>query len=213
MKAGKVRSNLFSRPHSPGSLAATTDGNGRVSLLVCNNYKNRVTAHTLAAADDYRPKHHRVAIYRGLKLPDGIAVSTDGRWVAVASHLKHAVNVYDAAAGLNWRTPPVASLRGGYYPHGLRFSPSGRLFVVDAGSPYVLWYDPRGSWSGVHQPSGRRRLMDDEMFESQRPNPREGGAKGVDVDRTGVVLAITCHQLPLRLYALDQFVESQEGVV
>ena len=213
MKAGKLRSNLFARPHSPGSLVVTTAANGQPALLVCNNYKDRVTQHFLDAAGGFRPTRHRVAINRGLNLPDGIAASADGRWVVVASHLRHEVNVYDAAAGLTWRTPPVARLRGTQYPHGLRFGPGGRLFVVDAGSPYLFWYDGGAPWSGVHQPSGRVRVMDNETFESERPNLREGGAKGIDLDSTGAVLAITCHQVPLRLFAVNELLQSAESVV
>lgn len=213
MKAGKVRSNLFARPHSPGSLAAIRLDARQPRLLVCNNYKNRVTQHWLAADEDFRATAHRVAIRRGLKLPDGIAVSPDGRWLAVASHLTHEVLVWDLAAGTNWRTPPAATLGGMAYPHGLRFGPDGRLFVTDAGSPYVFWFDSAGPWSGVYRPAGRVRVMDNETFEGCRPNPREGGAKGIDLDRTGSILAITCEQLPLRIFAMEQFVESAERVL
>ena len=207
MKAGKVRSNLFSRPHSPGSLAASAGVDGKPGLLVCNNYKNRVTQHGLDAGQGYRPVSHRVALRRGIKLPDGIAISAEGRWVAVSSHLTHDVKIYDAAAGLSWKMSPVASLRGPRFAHGLRFSPNGQLFVADAGSPHVFWYEAAAPWAGVYDPSGKVQVMDSETFESRRINPAEGGPKGIDVDRTGSVLAITCHQLPLRMYAVERFVK------
>jgi len=214
MRAGKVRSNLFARPHSPGSLAATATPDGLPGLLVCNNYKNRVTRHVLEPAQGFRAVKHRVALRRGINLPDGIAVSPDGRWVAVSSHLTHDVKVYDSAGGLHRRTPPAASLTGPAYPHGVRFSPDGaRLFVADAGAPYAFFFERGEAWNGVRSPAGRVRVMDDATFESRRPNPSEGGPKGIDLDRTGTVVAITCHQLPLRLYAVERFVESSEPVV
>lgn len=214
MRAGKLRSNLFSRPHSPGSLVAANLPDGQPGLLVVNNYKHRVTRHVLDPQRAYRPIRHRVALWRGLRIPDGIAASPDERWVAVSSHLTHDVKVYDAAQGMNWRLQPAASLPGADYPHGLRFSMDGRrLFVADAGAPYVLIYERGDAWSGVHRPAGRVRIMDEETFGSRRANPSEGGPKGVDVDRSGRLLAITCHQLPLRLYALDRFVEASEQVV
>lgn len=213
MKAGKLRSNLFWRPHSPGSLAASTVVDGEPGLLVCNNYKNRVTHHLLDASQDYRPFKHRVALRRGIKVPDGIAVSSDGRWVAVSSHLTHDVKVFDGSARFSWRTAPVASLQGPSFPHGLRFGPDGKLFVTDAGSPFVFWFEAQRQWAGVYTPAGRVRVMDEATFESRRVNPSEGGPKGIDVDRTGKVLAITCHQLPLRLYAAGPFVETAAEVV
>lgn len=213
IRAGKVRSNLFARPHSPGSLGAAKSASGQPLLLVCNNYKNRVTEHVLIPEKNYQAARHRVVMRRGITLPDGIAVSPDGRWVVVASHLTHEVLVWDRTARTNSRTPPIASLRGGHYPHGLRFSPDGRLWVTDAGSPYVSWYDGVGTRPGVQEPSGRVRVMDNETFEGARPNAREGGAKGIDVDSTGAVLAITCHQVPLRMYAVERLVEGAKSVV
>src|SRR5690606_28215802 len=116
------------------------------------------------------------------KVPDGIAVSADSRWVAVSSHLTHDVKVYDARSGLNWRTKPAATLTGSRYPHGVRFAEGGRfLLVADAGSPYVLVYERGDEWRGSLEPRAMIRVLDDATFEQGRTNPTEGGPKGIDI--------------------------------
>jgi hypothetical protein len=81
----------------------------------------------------------------------------------------------------------------------VRFSPDGRhLFVADAGSPHVhVHARDGGAWHGVHYPVASVRVMDDDVFGRGRYNCREGGPKGVDVDRTGRMLVVTAECQPL----------------
>lgn len=212
LRGGKVRSNLFRRLHSPGSLVAA-DGPGGPELLVCNNYKHRVTRHRLDPARGHRAVSHEILLRRGLEVPDGIAVSPDSRWLAVSSHGTHDVKVYDASASLNRNTEPVATLPGANYPHGLRFTPDGaHLLVADAGAPFVLVYGRGAGWQGTHKPMARLRVMDDATFESTRVNIEEGGPKGLDIDRSGRVVAVSCESVPLRFFSLRSFVEPGDVV-
>ena len=65
-----------------------------VSVLTCNNYSHRVTRHVLDRTADYRLVSKEVFLRRGLIIPDGIALSHDGRWIAVSSHGTHDVKLY-----------------------------------------------------------------------------------------------------------------------
>ena len=92
------------------------------------------------------------------------------------------------------------------YPHGLRFTEDGRhLVVADAGAPCIHVFAARGGdWSGVHDPIATLEVMDDETFQRGRYNPQEGGPKGLDIDRTSRLLAVTSEHQPLALFDARQ---------
>src|SRR5687768_11514321 len=71
---------------SPGSVVVRDEGEGVASVLTCNNYSHRVTSHVLDCTADYRLVSKEVFLRRGLIIPDGIALSHDGQWIAVSSH-------------------------------------------------------------------------------------------------------------------------------
>jgi DNA-binding beta-propeller fold protein YncE len=201
IRGGKVRSNLLHRLHSPGSLVVTPGAFGSPELLVCNNYKHRVTRHLLDARRGYRARSHEIFLRRGLEVPDGIAVTPDSGWLAVSSHGTHDVKIYESSPQLGPRSEPAAVLPGAAYPHGLRFTPDGEhLLVADAGAPLVFVYARGPGWNGTHEPLRSVRVMDDTTFSSTRVNVEEGGPKGLDIDRTGTVVAITCESIPLRFF-------------
>jgi sugar lactone lactonase YvrE len=149
-------------------------------------------------------------LHRWIAIVDGVAVSPDGAWLAFSNPPHHNVLVYERSASLREDSEPSCILRGGAYPHGLRFSPDGRhLFVADAGSPHVhLYTRERDSWSGVQHPAGSLRVMDDAVFVRGRRNLREGGPKGIDIDGTGRVLTVTSEFQPLGCFDAVAFLEA-----
>ena len=52
-------------------------------------------------------------------------------------------------------------------------------------------------------------MLDDETFARGRSNPEEGGIKGLDIDRTSSVVAVTCEELPLAFFPLASILEDQ----
>jgi hypothetical protein len=184
---------------SPGSVAVRPVGGGRCEVLACNNWKGTITRHMLDASGAVTGGE--VLAAKWLDLPDGLALSGDGRWLAVSNHDGHNVFVY-ACANLTERSDPVAILRGARYPHGLRFDAGDdRLLVADAGSPFVHVFE-RGAhgWSGARYPSARMAVVDERAFALGNSNPREGGPKGIDVHRDTNVVAVTCEQQPLAFF-------------
>jgi hypothetical protein len=180
--------------HGPGSVRVRREPSGERSLLVCNNWVNTITRHALGA-DGVLGVGEVVAHHR-LDLPDGLAVSGDGRWLAVSSHDSSTVLVFDDPS--DGAAEPVCVLRGARCPHGLEFVSGGRrLLVADAGAPYVHVFDATGpGWSGACYPSASFRVLDDESFGRWRSNRYEGGPKGIDLV-TDDVLVLTCEGTPL----------------
>ena len=188
---------------SPGSVAVHHEGDGLVSLLTCNNYSHRVTRHLVDRTPDYRLVQKEVFLRRGLIIPDGIALSHDGRWIAVSSHGTHDVKLYSASDPLSPETEPAGTLTGAGYPHGLQFSADDAyLLVADAGSQVVNVYARGPNWGGERGPMHSVEVIDDEAFARGRRNIEEGGPKGLALDQAGVLVAVTCEEQPLALYGL-----------
>lgn len=199
-----VRGGPFCRIKTPGSVAARRMRGGQVELLICNNYVHRVTRHVLAPQLGYLNWRNHILLRQGLDIPDGIAVSGDGRWLAVSSHATRDVKIYDAAAPLGPDAQPAGILREANYPHGLRFTPDDRHIVVaDAASPNVYVYERGESWAGPRDPARRVAVLDRETFLRGHSNPEEGGPKGLDIDRTGTVMATTCEEEVLSFFTVS----------
>lgn len=191
------------RIKTPGSLAVSRSAAGRPSILVCNNYVHTVTRHVLSPRLGHRALRNETLAKNGLDIPDGIAVSHDGRWIAVSSHGTRDVKLYDAALPLGPEVEPAGVLRQANYPHGLRFTADDRHIVVaDAASQNVYVYARGDGWSGPRDPIRRVAVLDRETFLRGHNNPEEGGPKGLDIDRTGTVLAVTCEEQQLAFFSL-----------
>ena len=178
---------------APGSVTVRHLGGGRHEALVCNNWGHTITRHTIDRDDGL--SYGEVVAHRFLDVPDGLAISRDGRWVAVSNHSTHSVLIY-ADSTLGEDAEPVGVLRGVLYPHGLRFTGDDRhLVVADAGAPYVhVFAAANGDWRRAGYPAASVRVMSDEVFARGRYNPTEGGPKGIDIDpRTGVLVATSEH--------------------
>jgi hypothetical protein len=192
------RANLVRPLHSPGSACASRLPDGRLEVLICNNYANRVTRHVLDTERDFRVTRNEVLLHRGLDVPDGVAIDRQRRWIAVSNHNTHSILVYENTPQLGRRSRPDGILHDVGYPHGVLFTPDADFVIAaDAGAPMIRIYaDNGGDWRGERHPIRSVRVMDDATFHRGRQNPEEGGPKGIDVDGRMRVLATTCeHQV------------------
>ncbi len=196
--------------HTPGSVAAYPLDRHTVELLVCNNYINTVSRHTLDRRRCYEATSDAVHLAHRLDCPDGISVCPDGTWIAVSNHNTHSVLLYDRSRALHSDTEPDGILYNVLCPHGVRFTPDlEHILVADAGAPYINVYKRNGtSWKGRRDPTSLFRVMNDTVFGQGRHNPQEGGPKGMDIDPRGRVLAVTCESQPLAFFDLSNVVSS-----
>lgn len=194
----------------PGSVAARSLGEGHYELLVCNNFANTVTRHLVDGTGAL--VRGEVVLRRWLDIPDGLALSHDGRWLAVSNHNTHSVFLYERSR-LGEDADPVGILRGVNFPHGIRFgAEDGYIVVADAGAPHVHVFLPTdGGWEGVGYPAATLTVMDDDTFLRGRHNHMEGGPKGIDLDLRSGVLVATSECQPLAFFDLGGALERELG--
>ncbi|MER9656709.1 hypothetical protein NKJ26_24980 [Mesorhizobium sp. M0152] len=206
----RISGKPFCKLNSPGSIVVRKESRGRIGLLVCNNYTHRVTRHVAVRWLGYRTTGNRPLLRNGLDIPDGIALSHDGHWIAVSSHGTRDVKLYRTSPSLGPDSEPTGILQDANYPHGLRFSGDGRhLLVADAGSPMVHVYDRESGWAGCRAPSRSIAVLDEKTFLRGSASPEEGGPKGLDIDRSNSVVAVTCEEQALAFFALASLIEPQ----
>ena len=189
----------------PGSVAVHVHADGSREVLICSNWANTITRHAVA---DRSLLDGEIVACRWLAIPDGIAISRDGEWLAVSNHSAHCAFLYLRAT---WGddAEPVGILRGVEYPHGLRFDDCDRrLLVADAGAPRVHVFAADDGWRGVRYPVASVVVLDERRFEAAQTNPQEGGPKGIDVDPDGRVLVVTSESVPLAFFDLDSAADS-----
>lgn len=190
---------------SPGNLCAGDLGNGLFELWVCNGFAHYVTHHVLDARAGWTHLDAQVLMQHGLELPDGVARSPSGDWIAVSNHDRHRVAVYRNDASLQPSGQPAAELLGLNYPHGLCFAAGGRiLLVADAGTPHVAVFRcAEEGWLGAAaEPCALVQVLDDAVFRKGHHNPQEGGPKGMDVYEPWGMLVTTCAAQPLAFFDL-----------
>ena len=188
---------------SPGSVRVVGGDRAANEILICNNSGNTVTRHVLDRTRGYSIDQGAVVVEKWLNIPDGISVSRDRRWMAVSNHNTHNVLMYENPASVTADANPDGILRGVSCPHGLRFSSDGsRIFVADAGAPYIHVYacDADRGWRGVRSPITSFRVMDEARFLRGRHNPQEGGPKGLDIDDAMTALVVTSECQPLAFF-------------
>lgn len=203
------RVGLRGKVRSPGSLCVARVQSRRATLYVCNNYADLVTRHDFPRPGSIAFARNSVMLEKDMSIPDGIAISADRARLAVSNHGTASVSIFDNSKTLSPASDPIATLRGSAYPHGLRFTPDARfILVADAGQPVVLIYHcVTGTWRGTYEPAAIVRVLDDVTYLKGRANPAEGGPKGLDIDATGTVVAITCEEQSLAFFHLKPLLE------
>jgi hypothetical protein len=201
---GRITRTLLRELHMPGSVAVARRADGSASLFVCDNGQHRVTRHVIDARGGMGWQH--VAMRRGLDIPDGIALSRAGDWIAVSSHATRNVLLFRNRPLLGPWSRASATLEGAGFPHGLRFmADGGHILVADAGSPFVNVYRrPPAGWRGRLEPHVKWQVLSGLEFAAGRKSLEEGGPKGLELTPDGRALAISCESVPLRFFALPE---------
>jgi hypothetical protein len=206
----RVKGGRSCKLNSPGSIAVRLESHGRVSLLVRNNYTHLVTRHVVNRWLGYRATSNQLLLKHGLDIPDGIAISHDGQWIAVSSHGTQDVKLYRMSPSLGPDSKPAGVLQNAGYPHGVRFTADDRHIVVaDAGSRMVHVYAGSGDWTENRAPARSIAVLDEETFLRGRASPEEGGPKGLDIDRSNSVVAVTCEEQTLAFFPLASLTNPQ----
>ena len=154
-----------------------------------------------------------IVIGDGIGVPDGVAHSPSGRWIALSNHDQRTVLLLrDNAAAGNAREPDGV-LTGLSYPHGLKFTADERcLLVADAGAPFVrIFTSETGDWSGRRGPSVEIRVMSDSTFARAHAIPSEGGPKGIDLTLDNALMAISCSHRPLAFFDMRGLIPANDA--
>ncbi|HKP26910.1 MAG TPA: hypothetical protein VJV39_23780 [Dongiaceae bacterium] len=199
---------------SPGSVAVLRPSQAPHELLICNSGGNTVTKHVLSGGQDGAAAGCSILLRKWLGIPDGVCISSDQRWIAISNHDAHNVMLYRNEPFLHEGSDPDGILRSVTYPHGVRFTADGRhILLADAGAPYIHVYASKdGNWQGLHNPLASIRVMAQSTYQAGRHNPKEGGPKGIDLDKSMSVLATTCECQPLAFFDLPEILQrASEG--
>lgn len=193
---------------TPGSVTVSRVGPLLTEVLVCNNFQNTVTRHQLDRHRNYRVRASEVLLFNQLALPDGVAVSRDGLWIAISNHATHCVLIYENTDATNPWTEPVGVLQDVNCPHGLAFSDEDRtLLVASAATPFVHVFARQASaeddWRGSRRAVASIRVMNDETYLKGQTNPEEGGPKGLEVSAELNLWATTSEHQPLAFFELE----------
>jgi DNA-binding beta-propeller fold protein YncE len=194
---------------TPGSVfVARTDAKS-CEALICNNYINSVTKHSLDLSDGGSLKSSEPLLRKWLDVPDGICLSGDGRWIAVSNHKTHTILIFENDGSLNKSSDPVGVLRRTKFPHGLRFTPDSRfLLVADAGAPVVNIYEKDvAGWGGVRDSARSIKIIHDSDYWRGRHSREHGGPKGIDINNVGTVFVTTSECQQLAFFDLAKILE------
>jgi len=199
---------------TPGSISVSPVGMGLFELLVCNNYVHHVTRLLVDQRDNYAVVTSEILLDDGIEVPDGIALSPSGRWIAVSNHGHHNVFLYRNGELLNGAGAPHGVLGGIRYPHGLRFAADEMsLLVADAGTPLVhIFKSEDGDWAGDRDPVKSIPVVSDAVFKRGNYNPQEGGPKGIALGPDDRLMVVSCEEQPLAFFDISGVLGPTEPV-
>jgi len=198
-------SNIIS---SPGSVAVTENKKGLYEALICNDYANEVTKHSIDLREGCSVNNDTVFLKKWIHFPDGVCVSKERKWIAVSNHHTHAIFLYKNDPSLKASSTPDGILRH-YYPHGLRFASDDRLVIAaSAATPYVNIYQaPDSDWRGVRSPAVSIKVLSNEDYLRCRISREDGGPKGIDINGATDLMVMTCENQPLAFFDLGSILE------
>lgn len=201
---------------TPGSVAVLSDTPSQTEVLVCNNYQNSLSRYLLDRRRDYRVRSSQVLLQKRLDVPDGVAVSPDGRWIAISNHSTYTILIFENSGEMNLTTEPAGILINVECPHGLGFTGDCKtLLVASAAAPFVHVFErkavvdgsERDDWYGMRGPVASLRVMDEETFLKGRANDEEGGPKGLVVSTQLNLVALTSDFQPLAFFDLQEVLQ------
>jgi DNA-binding beta-propeller fold protein YncE len=129
--------------------------------------------------------------------PDGLAFSSDGRWLAVANHGNDTVAIFERPSG----EVTLLRHRSFRYPHSVAFTRgSEHLLVTNAGANYFSVFEHgRRGWS--RSPVARHIVGPEEAFREVNARCKlEGGPKGIAIHEDH--LAICSPEQGIVMYTL-----------
>ena len=176
-------------------------------LFICANHTNTLTRHGYTLRDGEIATGEATLLARGgLHILDGLAISTDGQWIALADAGNNRVVVCHAGTGAEAAVLTDPRLHS---PHGLCFDPTGRkLYVSDAGEQLVHVFErPDGRWDAAMDRSAfcLPGIGDEPFWKTKLSVPEElrglvGGLKGLDMHPGGRLLVGSCLNQPLAFF-------------
>jgi hypothetical protein len=170
-----------------------------IELFFSSSSLNIVSKHTLNK-NTFEIIEENIILEK-LSCPDAINISNDKKWIAISNHNKSNVLIYKNE-NINKNSVPSAILRSEnlIFPHGLCFY-NNNLFLTDAGSNNIFVFkNINGDWCGDISAEFSIEPMSIEDYNISKINPKEGGAKGLDI--FGNILAITSGNCPLTFFSL-----------
>lgn len=175
-------------------------------LFVCCNNMNTVTTHTFSYHDGEIVTYGDIVVAQdGLEVPDGVAVSTDGIWMAVSDHDHHCVVVYCLENNSSCCILRDVELK---YPHGLCFDQNAKsLYVADAGARDLHVFSTKDKWDKDSDIStiklsavNMTAFQNTQEAIDEKYRALEGGIKGLDIDPSYQILATTCRNQTLKFF-------------
>ncbi len=189
----------------PGSIRRHGD-----HLFICANHSNTLTRHAFTLRDGViTTGEARLLAQGGLNILDGLAVSGDGRWIALADAGNNRVVVCHAATGAEAAVLTDPRLHS---PHGLCFDPTGRrIYASDAGEQLVhVFVRDDGDWDRTMDRSAfcLPGIGDEPFWKTKLSVPEAlrglvGGLKGLDIHPSGHLLVGSCLNQPLAFFDVE----------
>jgi len=189
----------------PGSVRIA-DG----TFYVATINRNTVTRHAYSVSEEsISTGEAELVAQDAIEIPDGIALTRTGDLLAVSNSAFSKIFVYNTATRnlqCVLRDPRMNNA------HGLCFDASGStLYAVDAGQPFLYGFHSRDGWkTSVHAAACMFSAFEQQNFALAKQGipPQiqtiEGGLKGIDIDPTGHILAVTARRQTLRFFDISR---------
>lgn len=185
-------------------------------LAACNLNTSRISFYRRTPGSSIGFKLEPVfELKHGVFMPDGLAFSQSGEWLAVANHGNHTVSIYQrrklilSRRKLKYGPRPVTIIKdpGFRYPHSVAFTPkTNHLVVTNAGANYFSVYEPKRRYSKMRwsqSPVLQKIVGPDNIFqEVNARNKMEGGPKGIAIHKNS--LAVCSPEHGIKIYSFRE---------